>query len=475
MILRKMLFVMLACLLAASVSAQPVEIWEQTYPTGGTQAKGMDVGIYSNDDAVHALVVASVQQWAPSLRLEKVDGDGNVVWQTTVAQADSGLIMNTRVLPLDDGGAVVTYSLSWKPEWVGVNGVENHGLGVARLNASGNILWNDTTYNNSRIEKQVRDIALIDGNIVFSGWWGAGSQAIGGRTAHITTYSLDGNIISRVLVDEMLEISRLADAEIALDAVYMCGSIVTAGEFIAKVGHDGLIEWTTPSEIEMITEMTLGIDGILYVTGMNSNQNYMVASINTDGTYNWQRIFEEGVPNPPSQAIVQLPDGRIVLWKNNLQLVLIDPDGQRLYEGGIFGEPDEWESNALAVYPDGDLLLSSSGIVTGVMLTRVGDSVTEVDDNPASARVTEFALAPAYPNPFNAMTTLSIAVPEPGEIAVSIVDVTGRTLEAWTLNASSSGTYELSWSANHHASGMYFLRAETSNGMSAIQKVVLVR
>jgi hypothetical protein len=475
MMLRKLLFVLLVGLVATAATAMPVEIWEETYATDGVQAKGMDVAVYDNEDAIHALVIAGIEEWTPSLRLDKVDGEGNVIWQTTIAQADSGLIMNTRVLPLADGGAVITYSLNWKPEWFDMVGVENHGLGIVRLDANGQILWSDTTYHSSRIEKQVRDIALINNNIVFSGWWGAGSQANGGRTAHITTYGLEGSIVSRVLVDETLEISRLADADIAADAVYMCGSIVTGGEFISKVGYDGQILWTLPTEMELATEMTLGFDDHLYVTGMNSNQNYMVASVNSNGTYNWQRIFEEGIPNPPSQAIVQLPDGRIAVWKNNLQLVLIDPDGQRIFEGGVFGEPDNWKSNAISLYPNGDLILSSSGMGTGAMLTRVGEAITDVNDTPAAARVTEFTLSAAHPNPFNSMTTLTVSVAEPGEIAVSIIDVLGRTRDEWSLSAPFSGRYELSWTANDFASGLYFVRVVAPNGASAMQKLVLVR
>ncbi len=473
--LRNVLFALLTGLTAVSATAIPIELWEETYATDGHQAKAMDLAIFDNDEAVHAVAIAGAGITGPSLRLDRIDGDGNLISQTTVATADSGLIMNVRLMPLHDGGVIVTYTKNWKPEWYDTTGTPQHNLCVARVAANGDILWNDETFGFSRIEKQVREVGLLTNTIYFGGWWGASSQANGGRTAHLTSYDLDGNHLATVLVDEPQEISRVADIEFTGDAAFLTGSLVNGGEFLTRVNYDGEIEWSLPSEMDLITEMTIGFDGYIYLTGMNSNQNYLVASATQAGSYNWQRIFEEGVPNPPSQAILQILDGRLVVWKNNLQLVLISSDGTRLYEGGQYGEPDDWDGNAIGMYEDGDLLLSSSGIADSVLLTRVTDGTNDVGEAGNAARVTEFELAPAHPNPFNAMTTLQLAVPSAGQVQVSVMDILGRTVDAWSLNAPAAGTYELSWSANGFASGLYFVRALSPAGAVSTQKIVLLR
>jgi hypothetical protein len=86
----------------------------------------------------------------------------------------------------------------------------------------------------------------------------------------------------------------------------------------------------------------------------------------------------------------------------------------------------------------------------------------------------EFALN-AYPNPFNERATISLSLPETGEVRVQVYDVTGRlvtTLRDGVLNA---GVHRLEWDATGQASGVYFLSVTHTDGEQTVRKLALVR
>jgi hypothetical protein len=86
----------------------------------------------------------------------------------------------------------------------------------------------------------------------------------------------------------------------------------------------------------------------------------------------------------------------------------------------------------------------------------------------------EFFLT-AYPNPFNERATISLSLPETGEVRVQVYDVTGRvvtTLRDGVLNA---GVHRLEWDATGQASGVYFLSVTHTDGEQTVRKLALVR
>lgn len=88
---------------------------------------------------------------------------------------------------------------------------------------------------------------------------------------------------------------------------------------------------------------------------------------------------------------------------------------------------------------------------------------------------TEFGLASVFPNPFNTMTTVTVALPEASDLSVVVYNVMGKqvaTLEDDRLNA---GTHTFTFDASGMASGLYFVRATVPGELDAVQKVMLVR
>ena len=75
---------------------------------------------------------------------------------------------------------------------------------------------------------------------------------------------------------------------------------------------------------------------------------------------------------------------------------------------------------------------------------------------------TKYSISNAYPNPFNPVTNINIAVPESGLMQFAIYDILGRQVFEHKQTFANPGHYRFSWSGkNNHgsslSSGVYLL------------------
>ncbi|MFQ6610169.1 MAG: T9SS type A sorting domain-containing protein, partial [Fidelibacterota bacterium] len=86
----------------------------------------------------------------------------------------------------------------------------------------------------------------------------------------------------------------------------------------------------------------------------------------------------------------------------------------------------------------------------------------------------EFLLSPAYPNPFNPVTTISYHLPEASSVKVEVFDMTGQLITTLESKDSEPGYYSVNWNAGNQPSGIYFIKL-TAGRFSDIQKIMLVK
>ena len=88
----------------------------------------------------------------------------------------------------------------------------------------------------------------------------------------------------------------------------------------------------------------------------------------------------------------------------------------------------------------------------------------------------QFSLYPAYPNPFNPVTTIRFDV---GDATVNITslriyDITGRNIATLINEQIDPGNYELQWNGSEHPSGVYF--SELISGSTRLtRKMILLK
>ena len=77
--------------------------------------------------------------------------------------------------------------------------------------------------------------------------------------------------------------------------------------------------------------------------------------------------------------------------------------------------------------------------------------------------------------PFNPTTSLTLSVPEAGQVSVQVYNLMGQvvaTVASGHMDANPS--YQLTWDASQAASGMYLVKAEAA-GQVTTQKLMLMK
>jgi hypothetical protein len=85
-----------------------------------------------------------------------------------------------------------------------------------------------------------------------------------------------------------------------------------------------------------------------------------------------------------------------------------------------------------------------------------------------------FCLLRAWPNPFNATTTIEFTLGAPGDVELIVYDITGAKVETIRKPGLEAGRHSVVWDAKEAASGVYFARLE-AGGRSQTVKMLLLR
>ena len=104
---------------------------------------------------------------------------------------------------------------------------------------------------------------------------------------------------------------------------------------------------------------------------------------------------------------------------------------------------------------------------------------TEEGVSKAVALPADFALYPAYPNPFNAEVALSFDLPKEVAVALVLYDALGRPVRDLVDGPLGAGRYRLVWDGRDQggravASGIYFYRL-VADSFVAVGRLALVR
>lgn len=124
----------------------------------------------------------------------------------------------------------------------------------------------------------------------------------------------------------------------------------------------------------------------------------------------------------------------------------------------------------------------ANGVTYYYQLTAVDFSgVREVQDRIASATpsstpglVTDYALYPCYPNPFNAVTEIRYDVYEQGHVRLEVFDLLGRKVASLVNYVQAPDRYAVRFDASHLATGVYLYQLQV-NDFTATKKMMLVK
>jgi len=87
----------------------------------------------------------------------------------------------------------------------------------------------------------------------------------------------------------------------------------------------------------------------------------------------------------------------------------------------------------------------------------------------------EYSVTPAYPNPFNAATMISVSLPETADLSVQVFNIAGQLVATLMDGSTNAGTHRFTFGSSELASGLYFVRAYVPGNIDQTQKIMLIR
>ncbi|MCK5127061.1 MAG: S8 family peptidase [candidate division Zixibacteria bacterium] len=101
-------------------------------------------------------------------------------------------------------------------------------------------------------------------------------------------------------------------------------------------------------------------------------------------------------------------------------------------------------------------------------------------DDVITSLPTEMELSQNYPNPFNPRTTIQFALKAAQHVTLEVYNITGQRVKTLFDDFALAGQNSVEWDGNDNygqqtASGVYFYRLTSENGMSSTKKMILLK
>jgi hypothetical protein len=209
-----------------------------------------------------------------------------------------------------------------------------------------------------------------------------------------------------------------------------------------------------------------------------------VWKLNSAGERQWRRTFP--VYRGWADRVLEHPDGGYVVGAtvqstqapatDNMMLLRLNAEGGAMWQRQ-YGSSDNELLHAMVMLPNGSYVLA--GIRASypdewysMYLVKTGMDALDVPTLPRL--LPEIPTLAAYPNPFNASTTLSFTLSREAHARLTLVDVQGREAALLEDGPLAAGDHAVRFDGSALASGTYFAHLTTPQGQ-CIQKVILLK
>jgi len=95
-------------------------------------------------------------------------------------------------------------------------------------------------------------------------------------------------------------------------------------------------------------------------------------------------------------------------------------------------------------------------------------------DPEMSTILVKYSLSPAFPNPFNPITTIRYQLPEQSLVEITAYNLLGQEVKRLVKEQKPAGIYSVNWDAGNLPSGIYLIKMTTGN-FHQVQKCVLLK
>jgi len=192
------------------------------------------------------------------------------------------------------------------------------------------------------------------------------------------------------------------------------------------------------------------------------------------GAHYWnQAVFPDGtltgVFNVTNAVITPFMD--VLVWNIVQEVPANVPEGQYTYIARIGYQQAYAEGNFVftKLGAEGSRTASADDWDMGPINLATGNTESE------ALQPDRFTMHPAAPNPFNAMSTLSVTLSTATNLRLELFNVTGQRVDILADGQYQLGTHSFSVDASNLSSGVYFLCASVPNQAQQVQKLMLLQ
>jgi hypothetical protein len=484
-------------------------LWSDILNTHSTDGERDAYIALDNSYNVYILGETQRDTLTNDLILLKYSYDGIEQWETTYNNPYTGVLAPSE-FSIDLLGNIYFSATS-------INTDENvHGnIITVKYAADGTFRWDETIPALTRTRSYSSSLAIdSNGDVCVAG---ATVEPDGRFGTEIVKYSSSGQQIWIVQYGNPDSAGgALIPRFIGLDAagnVYVTGKIYTSnGQILfhtTKFDINGLLLWSADfsgftgtgddNGLARPSDMIVKPDGNLFVTGTcyhNDSDStvcysYGTVKYNTNGQEQWASFYN-GVhlysENDPLDMAIDLNDNIYVTGASyDIRNYAYDYATVKYNTSG----EQEWESRH-------DSPISRTDMALAVAVNSIGDvAITGfcdegnhfyVDDNivtikysqdqsdlheSSPARPEKPVLLSNYPNPFNAQTTISYIMPQPGSATLSVYNLLGQKITTLFDGVQQEGEHKIVWDARDVTSGVYCYSLRTGEILDTRRMMLL--
>ena len=131
-------------------------------------------------------------------------------------------------------------------------------------------------------------------------------------------------------------------------------------------------------------------------------------------------------------------------------------------------------THLIVVAPEGEEVFTSTGDFTIDEVIAANTQGEYMTTSISTGMPVEFALNAAYPNPFNPVTNLNLALIDNGLVTMNVYNVSGQIVDVLVNGYLDAGYHNITWNAANVSSGVYFVKVISGTNIST-QKLMLLK
>lgn len=435
------------------------------------------------------------------IALLKYSSDGNLVWNVSVSGANIEAEDRGLDLYVDASGNIYITGFCTK--------LDNYtDIITQKYNSSGTLLWTAEEDGDDNLDSKGSAIAVSSSGVYVTGYI---TSAQTGKDLVLIKYDDDGN---RQFLRQYNGQGNSEDRAFGIvaesDNIFITGYITTSssvdcitlkydsqGNFIWEAAYNG-----EAGEIDKAFGIVVdNTDGKVYITGqtrvVTGNDDYLTICYNQYGQQNWAATYNgPGNGNDIATAI------GIVANENNTKSIVVtgyswgtnnDYDYATVryninsgtqqtvnrysmtQQSNDFAQDIAVDSENNSYVTGYSQLLGGNGptglsAATTIMYPQFEGSELVTENNTPKS----FSLSQNYPNPFNPSTSIKFNIPGGYNVKLLIYDVTGRIVSTLIDQYLDAGSYNINFTTNNLASGIYFYQL-TAGNYREVKKMTLVK